>query len=338
MCPAHWKTKLANPSARLALKQALFAKMDDWHWQTLPEQYCDWRLDGKQGAAWLRVKQFTNGTLYVESTDEGALAQVQTLLGLSASPVVASAGKVTGSPPVRMSGRGMGQPVDGNLRLTGPYLGTDESGKGDYFGPLVVAGVVVTAETGAALVAKGVADCKKLSDSQVMTLAETIVQVVGVSQVAFVSLTPAIYNQTYEQFKTQGKNLNHLLAHAHGKVIAALVDKSPVLVPLSPKPVVVDQFGPERLVLNALPAAISQAISLTQLPKAEANVGVAAASIIARAKFLEGIQTLSNEIGMPLPLGASAAVNATGRRLVNAQGREALRQVAKLHFKTTQLL
>lgn len=351
MSPVHWKTKLASPARRKSLKTEVQTVLTDWEWQPQSEQYCDWRLDGRQAGHWLRLKQFSNGTLYIEATDESALARVQALLGMVAPSVAPTDGLTTANRLVypatgggaasvllRTTGRGAGQPRDGNLNLSGTYLGTDESGKGDYFGPLVVAGVVVSDETAQALIACGVADCKKLTDGKVIALAERIIAVVGPMQVAFVELTPTIYNQTYDQFKAQKKNLNHLLARAHARVIESLVEKSPTLAEVSPKPVVVDQFGNESLVLTALPPATREGIALTQLPKAEANVGVAAASIIARAKFLAGVQRLSDEIGLPLPLGAGPQVNVAARRLIAAQGRGSLGKVAKLHFKTTQLL
>jgi ribonuclease HIII len=96
-----------------------------------------------------------------------------------------------------------------------------------------------------------------------------------------------------------------------------------------------DQFGDERFILNAL-LAKGKKIQLIQRPRAEEDLAVAAASILARAEFLLRLRRLSEEIGLALPKGASQAVETAARAVVRKLGRDRLEGVAKLHFRTTQ--
>ena len=43
-----------------------------------------------------------------------------------------------------------------------PHIGTDESGKGDFFGPLVIAGVLVDEKNAQHFLNLGIKDSKKL--------------------------------------------------------------------------------------------------------------------------------------------------------------------------------
>ena len=98
--------------------------------------------------------------------------------------------------------------------------------------------------------------------------------------------------------------------------------------------VVADQFGDERFLNNALMAK-GRSVTLIQKPRAEEEVAVAAASILARAEFLRRLQELGTRYGIPLPKGASDAVIQAAKRLVQKHGAETLGQVVKLHFRTT---
>jgi ribonuclease HIII len=98
---------------------------------------------------------------------------------------------------------------------------------------------------------------------------------------------------------------------------------------------IADKFGDERLILNALQEK-GRTIVLEQRHKAESDLAVAAASILARAEFLIRLKRLSDEIGTTLPKGASHTVELAGRMIVKKHGEERLGSVAKLHFKTTQ--
>jgi ribonuclease HIII len=201
-------------------------------------------------------------------------------------------------------------------------IGIDESGKGDYFGPLVIAAVFVDATTQGELTLMNVRDSKKLSDGRILDIAPDIRTICPYSIIA---IGPQRYNELYAKIR----NLNRLLAWGHAKALETLLDK------VSCGRAIADQFGDERLILNALQEK-GRTIVLEQRHKAESDLAVAAASILARAEFLLRLKRLSEEIGTTLPKGASPAVELAGRMIVKKHGEERLGSVAKLHFKTTQ--
>jgi len=200
-------------------------------------------------------------------------------------------------------------------------IGIDESGKGDYFGPLVIAAVYVAHDQEEQLKLTGVRDSKTVSDKKAAELAGTIR---GLCPHSSVVIGPERYNGLHASFK----NLNHLLAWGHARALENLLAK------VSCDRVIADQFGDERFLQNALMVK-GRAVTLVQKPRAEEEVAVAAASIIARAEFLRRLQDLGMRYNVSLPKGASDAVIAAGKEFVRRHGEEALSQVAKLHFRTT---
>lgn len=202
-------------------------------------------------------------------------------------------------------------------------IGIDESGKGDYFGPLVIAAVFVDATTQRELKIMGVRDSKKLSDGRVLELAPDIRTICPHSVIA---IGPQKYNELY----TKIKNLNRLLAWGHAKALENLLERG-----VTCERAISDQFGDERLILNALQEK-GRTIVLEQRTKAESDLAVAAASVVARAEFLLRLKRLSGEVGTTLPKGASPSVELAARMVIKKHGQERLGSVAKLHFKTTQ--
>ncbi|HCC33923.1 MAG TPA: ribonuclease HIII [Clostridiales bacterium] len=202
-----------------------------------------------------------------------------------------------------------------------PHIGTDESGKGDYFGPLVAAAILVDAAAAAELTADGLRDSKQLSDGRVRKLAG---RVRGCCPVSVVAIGPEKYNDLYGRMR----NLNRMLAWAHARAIENLLAQ--VDCPL----VITDQFGDEAFVRSALMER-GRKVELVQYPGAEADAAVAAASVVARDEFLKRLAALGEEIGLPLPKGAGPPVEEAALGVVRTHGPEALRRVAKLHFRTT---
>jgi ribonuclease HIII len=200
-------------------------------------------------------------------------------------------------------------------------IGIDESGKGDYFGPLVVAAVYVSCEQETSLRAVGVRDSKTISDNKVTTLAG---QIRASCPHAIVAIGPQRYNNLYKSFK----NLNRLLAWGHARALENLLEQ------VESTRVIADQFGDERFLRNALMAK-GRAVTLIQKPRAEEETAVAAASIVARAEFLRRLRELSTRFGVVLAKGASEVVIVAARKFVAQHGAEALDEVAKLHFRTT---
>jgi ribonuclease HIII len=205
-----------------------------------------------------------------------------------------------------------------------PWIGVDESGKGDLFGPLVVAGVILTPETEILMARLGVRDSKTISDSQILDLAPQIRENCPVETVI---LLPPEYNKAYEE---QGRNLNKLLAWGHAQVICRLSRAKPVHRAIS------DQFGDESLIINALESEECK-ITLEQRPHAESNLAVASASVIARSEFILAIGDYTQKAGVDIPLGASAAqVKEIGKLIYKKWGERGLERIAKMHFKTIQ--
>jgi ribonuclease HIII len=331
--PAH-KVSIASPAERSRIKHALQG-MPEITWTEKAEQNCQYRLDGQPAAGgWLRAKQFTNGTLYLEASSDDLLAAMCQAASIHAPSLVSTQSRL----PLNGQSRSTTQaPVEagaprGKLAIEGTYIGTDESGKGDYFGPLVIAGVLVTETTIPKLAELGVMDSKKLTDKIIANLASEIVAVVGQSAVSVVEIGPQKYNELYNKFKSGGRNLNHLLAWGHARVIENLLSAHPDC-----HQAVADQFGSEHYILSMLQEK-GQQIKLYQTPKAEANIGVAAASIIARHRFVQKLSQLATQFATPLPPGANPQVKTAARAVIARHGRDALAQVAKLHFKTTQEL
>ncbi|MBE6384333.1 MAG: ribonuclease HIII [Lentisphaerae bacterium] len=206
-----------------------------------------------------------------------------------------------------------------------PHGGIDESGKGDFFGPLVIAGVSVTAETGEKLRALGVCDSKKItSDKKIAQLAVEIKKCVGEENIAVVYFKMETYNRLYTQFG----NLNRLLAWGHATVIEKLLEKNP-----SVPRMLSDQFADPSLIQRALMERGRQII-MEQRTKAESDIAVAAASILARDRFVQCIAALEEQTGCTLPKGAGANVKAVAAEIVRNSGADGLRRCCKNHFKT----
>jgi ribonuclease HIII len=202
------------------------------------------------------------------------------------------------------------------------HIGTDESGKGDYFGPLVVAGVFVPEEQEEVLRELGVKDSKKLSDNRVREFAGLIKE--GYKH-SLVVIGPEKYNELYGKLR----NLNRILAWAHSRAIENILEE------VHCAQAITDQFGDKLYVLNALMKK-GKNIELIQKPKAEEDMAVASASILARAEFLRRLYFLSQDVGVDLPKGSSPLAEEVAVMLVRQQGEKVLDKTAKRHFKLTQ--
>ena len=203
-----------------------------------------------------------------------------------------------------------------------PKIGSDEAGKGDFFGPLCIASAYANDEAIKKLYALGIQDSKKIKDDKILVLDKEVRKCCSVEVIV---LKPEKYNELYKKIG----NLNHLLAWAHCAALTALSEKTGC------KEVLVDQFASPDL-LESYVAKKPITLNLTQRTKAEEDIVVAAASIVARASFVKGIEELEVTYKATLPKGASSAVVQAGRHFVQTQGSQRLSLVAKTHFKTTQ--
>ncbi len=206
-----------------------------------------------------------------------------------------------------------------------PHAGLDESGKGDFFGPLVISSVfVASTDEARALLKAGVRDSKTIkSDAAILKTASQIRQIVQ-GRFSVVVIGPEAYNRMYDKIG----NLNRLLAWGHARALENLLEKSPEC-----PEVIADKFGDERLILNALMEK-GRNIKVTQRTKAEADVAVAAASILARAGFIKKLEEMGAPFSVTLPRGASSAVETTATGIIEAGGADRLHTIAKMHFKT----
>lgn len=216
-----------------------------------------------------------------------------------------------------------GQKINGleHLGDIQSWIGTDEAGKGDFFGPLTVAAVFVEKDRMKDLMLLEAGDSKKMNDARIADIALKIKKNFKYS---IVIIAPHTYNALYEKHR----NLNLLLAEAHAKAIEKLLQKVRCDVVLS------DQFGDEKLITNSL-GKLGKRVTLVQKTQAEANPGVAAASILARYAFVAAMDKLSADYGIELPKGASDQVITAGKAFARKHGTGVLTHVAKLHFKTT---
>src|SRR5438046_7594146 len=205
-----------------------------------------------------------------------------------------------------------------------PHIGVDESGKGDFFGPLVISGAYVDHGIARKLLDAGFVDSKRIgSDARIRALADTI-RKTSLGLVETVLIGPAKYNELYEKFG----NLNRLLGWGHARVIENLLGKKPGC-PRS----LSDQFADSR-VINASLLKHGRKIEIEPRPRAESDIAVAAASIVAREAFINWLERKSKELDMRLQRGVSPSVKDTARKLVEMNGPDALREVAKVHFRT----
>ncbi len=210
-----------------------------------------------------------------------------------------------------------------NPEMFEPHFGIDESGKGDFFGPLVIAGAYVNRDIARSLMDAGVQDSKAIkSDNKIRKLAEVIRNTPGIS-LEIIAIGPSRYNELYEKFA----NLNKLLAWGHAKVIENMAAKKPEC----PR-ALSDQFANPRELAGALKSK-GVAIELEQRTKAESDVAVAAASILARERFINWLRDKGDELGVTLPRGASKEVQALTAKLKEEKGLEFLKEVGKTHFR-----
>jgi ribonuclease HIII len=205
-----------------------------------------------------------------------------------------------------------------------PHFGVDESGKGDFFGPLVISGVYVDRGIARKFMEAGIQDSKRIgSDKRIRDLAKIIKSTQG-AVASVVEIGPLKYNELYRKIG----NLNKLLAWGHARVIENLT----TLRPDCPR-ALSDQFANPRLIERSLMQR-GKTIKLEQRTKAESDLAVAAASILARERFIDWMDNTGRSYGKPMPRGASAQVKQVARDLVAAHSAGVLEKIAKTHFKT----
>ena len=200
------------------------------------------------------------------------------------------------------------------------HIGVDESGKGDFFGPLCIAGVLVDEKIEKLFADAGIKDSKKISDKKILEL-EKIIKANAVNSVVAVS------NWKYNELYAKIGNLNMLLAWGHARAIENICEKNQCDYALS------DKFGDERLIQHAL-MKNGRNIELRQMVRAESDIAVAAASILARAAYVRKMAEMEQAYGVKFPKGCSQLVKDAAKEFIAKYGKEKLKEVCKTHFKT----
>lgn len=213
---------------------------------------------------------------------------------------------------------------DASLPFDAPTIGSDEAGKGDYFGPLTVAAIYAEPQHAAEMTAMGIADSKTLSDQRMFPMAERIERGFDCE---VRRLMPPEYNARW----AADPNVNHVLADLHADAIAALLARHPDAM------VLVDRFANESVLAERLQRRHgSRPKKLVQVPRAEAHPVVGAASVVARVHFLEGFKQCEDDSGTDLHKGAGEPVDVAARRAFSIGGAVLMGRIAKLHFKNSQ--
>ena len=206
-------------------------------------------------------------------------------------------------------------------------MGSDEVGNGAYFGPLTVASAYVSKENIPLLKKMGVKDSKDLTDEQIRAFVPKIKEVIPYK---LLTLWPEKYNEVQ-----QVKNLNEMKALLHNQALRLLSEK---IMPESPEGYLIDQFCKPELYYRYLKGQPLVDKNKTYfITKGESHhIAVAAASMIARCAFLDGLDSLSTEFGYKLPSGAGSNVDQIAAKILKHNGMDTLRKVAKLHFANTE--
>lgn len=231
--------------------------------------------------------------------------------------------------PQVLGGASLGYETVLKPELLYPRLGVDESGKGDFFGPLCIAGVYVNSDIIEAWRDKGVRDSKSISsDAQMARIADLIRETPG----CVTSVVP-VGCEAYNRMHQTNGSVNRILAWGHARVIENLLQQRHRMVP-APVRAISDQFARDESTVSRALMELGRGIELVQRHRAEEDIAVAAASILARDEFVRRLKQLEKEFGVKLPKGASAAVEAAGRAFVARHGADLLPKVAKMHFRT----
>lgn len=216
-----------------------------------------------------------------------------------------------------------------NPELLLPRFGVDESGKGDFFGPLCIAGVYVNGEVVNSWKGSGIRDSKNIgSDKRIKELAERIRKTPGC-----VTTVVPIGNEAYNRLFLKMRSVNTMLAWGHARVIENLMGQRHQMKPL-PVRAISDQFASDKGTVAKALMSMGREIELVQKHRAEEDLAVAAASILARNEFITRLAGLEKQYEIALPRGASTAVDAAAKEFLNKHGVANLPKVAKMHFRT----
>ena len=271
----------------------------------------------------LNIYNGKKGLTYVFSGDSALEKKVRELLGeakqgaKSASSPASHGSNVTNATCTNAA--------SASALPRGKWAGSDESGKGDFFGPLVVSAVVVDDSTAAKLAAAGVKDCKLLTDKKILELEDIIKSTVV--DFSVLELKPKAYNLRYAQVTAQGGKLNQLLGYGHVAALSQVLERNHDC-----HAALIDQFTTSTVNVRELQKRFPDC-QVRQQPRAEINLAVAAASVLARARFLRTMDELAKSVGeVSLPKGGGPQTTACAQKIAQKLGKSQLENYVKLHF------
>lgn len=317
--------KILNPETRERLRAFLKTMFTD-EIQEKPEQNCLYRYD-IGGERKVILKQYLNGTLVVDG-----------YISTNWNKIVDSIETITKQKVINTQQREVGNGSDAKIKIVElppdvtTWIGVDEAGKGDYYGPLVTAAVFVDPSAISKLSSIGIKDSKDLSDQKNIELGSLIQEICG-DKCYVLTTMPEKYNELISSPSFKG-NSQRLLGWQHRRAIEN------ILLKYECEHAICDQFGSEFFINEGLKTGKGSKINIIQRPKAESNLAVAAASILARREFLLRLQKMNTEYGLTFPKGASdtkAIVN-IAQALIKQYGKDILAKVAKVHFRTTKMI
>jgi ribonuclease HIII len=298
-----------SPVPRNDIPQDLRLVLDDWGVAVVGHREIDYATQYRleRGSESLLLNVYTTGRVIVQGQGSG----LKDLLGgriaaLQEKRAISRAGRSASRPA-----------LDGT-----PRVGIDEAGKGDYFGPLVVAGVRITGKGAAEKLQEvGVRDSKAIGDIAVRAMADRVLEAAEPQNVRVVALSP----WEYEARRSAAGNVNKLLDEVDAEIIGELAAGAELIV--------VDQYATSTL--ERLEPFVPEAVRLEVRHRAEDDAAVAAASVVARARQLAEMDRLSEQVGFELPKGATHVLDA-GRRVFGERGEAGLEEVAKTSFRITE--
>ncbi len=207
-------------------------------------------------------------------------------------------------------------------------IGSDETGTGDYFGPVTVAAVFVPKEKIALLQELGIKDSKMLTDEKMLLIADDIKAICPHSILV-------LRNEKYNTVQQKGWSQGKIKALLHNKALLHVLNK---IKPTSPDYILIDQFAERdiyyRHIQNEKEIVRDNVLFSTKAE--QLHVAVAAASILARVAFLKEMDHISKEINMTIPKGASNKVDEMAAKILLTHGEQALQNITKWHFANTE--
>lgn len=198
------------------------------------------------------------------------------------------------------------------------FIGSDEVGKGEWYGPLVVGCVALEPSLIKKFRKMGAKDSKSMDKKQLLLVAGRITKETFVKRIT--PFLPETYNRLYEEFQKENKTLNELLAWAHSSVIRKVLGS----IRYESAKLVIDKFDVEKT-YRRLYGINNSKIKVIQKSKGESETPVAVASILAKVRFEELVDNLNEKYNIDLRQAKPEDLDP-----------KILRYVAKLHFKNVK--